>query len=82
MELRRELTRTDSAEKRQRLRELLGGFATEDDPEAVRQERAIAVLMWVNTAESRRLLEGLAQGAPDAMLTQQAKIALRHLEGN
>ena len=72
---------TKAPEKRDRLRTLLEGIAITPSPERVRQERAVAVLMGANTAESRRLLEQLAQGAPDALLTLQAKVALRRLEG-
>jgi WD40 repeat protein len=48
-------------------------------PQRLQQERAVLVLQWLRTAEARRLLEALAQGAPEAWLTQQAKSACRRL---
>jgi RNA polymerase sigma factor (sigma-70 family) len=44
-----------------------------------RQQRALAVLETLDTAEARQLLDQLAQGAPEAWLTQQTRaIQQRH----
>jgi hypothetical protein len=48
-------------------------------PEQQRAARALAVLERVGDAESRKLLEELAGGAPEAPLTAQAKAALDRL---
>jgi hypothetical protein len=45
----------------------------------VRAQRAIAMLEKIGTPEARKALESLANGAPEAMPTQQAKAALDRL---
>ena len=45
-----------------------------------RDSRAILVLEHIGTAEARRLLRELADGAPDAWRTQEAQAALRRLD--
>jgi DNA-binding LacI/PurR family transcriptional regulator len=75
-ELRRELAKAASAEKRHRLQLLLDGMATGFSAENSRLARAIVVLKWANTPEARRLLEDLARGVPEAWLTREAKSAL------
>jgi WD40 repeat protein len=44
-------------------------------PQRLQQERALLVLQWIGTPEAKRLLEALAQGAPETWLTEQAKAA-------
>ncbi len=78
-ELRRELTQAPSAEKRHRLQALLDGLTAGLSSESVRQVRAVVVLKWANTQEARQLLGELAQGAPEARLTQEAKASLELL---
>jgi WD40 repeat protein len=48
-------------------------------PERLRTGRAIQVLENVGTAKAQQILQMLAKGAPDAMLTQEAKVALQRL---
>jgi hypothetical protein len=48
-------------------------------PETLRAVRAVAVLEDIATPEARNVLERLAQGAPEARLTQEAKASLRRL---
>jgi RNA polymerase sigma factor (sigma-70 family) len=79
-ELRRELGRATSAEKRHRLQMLVDGLTPSDSPDEVRRARAVVVLKWVKTPAARQLLGVLAGGAPDARLTQDAKAALRFLD--
>jgi WD40 repeat protein len=43
--------------------------------------RAIAILEWMGTPEARALLRVLAEGAPDARLTVEARAALKRLAG-
>jgi hypothetical protein len=45
-----------------------------------RQSRALEVLEHIGNPESRRVLLALAQGAPHARLTKEAKAALDRLE--
>jgi hypothetical protein len=45
----------------------------------VRELRAVGVLMKIKSPEARQVLEALAQGDPEAMLTQEAKVALNRL---
>jgi RNA polymerase sigma factor (sigma-70 family) len=79
-DLRRELTKNPSAEKSRRLQTLLEGLASGPSSEDTQRMRAIIVLKWANTPEARTLLSELAQGAPAARLTTEAKAALGQLE--
>jgi WD40 repeat protein len=49
------------------------------DPEMLRALRALQVLECIGTAEAKRHLEALANGAAAARLTREAKAALRRL---
>jgi WD40 repeat protein len=49
-------------------------------PEAMRASRALEVLERIGTPEARQVLEALAQGTPEALLTREAKAALRRLD--
>jgi hypothetical protein len=73
--LRQALREGPSLEARRRLQRLLDALAV-DSPERWRCARAVEVLEWLDTNESRRLLEELADGAADAQLTREAKAAL------
>src|SRR5262249_54566466 len=65
---------TSSAEVRRRAEALLERLkAGPTSPDALRGPRAVEVLGLVNNAEARKLLEALAQGAPAAPLTAEAK---------
>jgi WD40 repeat protein len=74
-QLRKALEEERDPEARRRLDDLIGRLA-EDERQAV---RAVEVLEWVGTPDARRLLAGLAAGAPDARLTREAKAALARL---
>ncbi len=50
-------------------------------PKRLRQIRAIEALEHMGTPESRRLLETLATGAPEALLTKEAKASVERLRG-
>jgi RNA polymerase sigma factor (sigma-70 family) len=65
-----------SLEKRQRVLRLLEAL---DHPsaEALRQSRAVEVLLHGATPEARELLRTLAEGGPEHRLSRQAKISLR-----
>jgi WD40 repeat protein len=78
--LRRALEADPSAEKKRRVEQLLETLiAKGPSPEWLRTTRALEVLEIVATPEAGRVLEELAKGAPDARLTQEAKIALERL---
>jgi WD40 repeat protein len=71
-----------SLELRQRLEELLYQVAEQRSRptgERLRRLRAIGVLEQIGTAEARKLLEQLSQGAAGASLTREAKASLLRL---
>jgi hypothetical protein len=79
-QLEKVLTGNPTLEMRHRVEVLLHKLNKPTlSPQRLQQERALLVLQWVRTAEAKRLLEALAQGAPEAWLTQQAKAACRRL---
>jgi WD40 repeat protein len=51
-------------------------------PEALRQLLAVEVLEHIGNDEARRMLHKLAEGAPKALLTREAKAALERLSGH
>jgi hypothetical protein len=78
--LRRALENSASTEARRRIEQLLAkldGYGTSGEP--LRQARAIEVLEHAATPEARRLLQKLAEGAPGAWLTREAKAARERL---
>lgn len=75
--LRRALERNPSPEVRRCVEGLLEATRFARSPETVRGLRAIQVLEWIGTKETRQLLEALAEGAAAARETQEAKAALR-----
>jgi hypothetical protein len=76
--LRKVLQGKPSLELRMRVMQLLGEA---DRPfpngERLRQTRSLELLERMGTPEARRLLEEIADGAPDAWLTLEAQAALR-----
>jgi hypothetical protein len=65
-------------EIRRRVQQLLNQ-SRDWTPERLREHRAIQALEHIGTPAGRQLLETLAQGAPEARLTDEAKAALRRL---
>jgi hypothetical protein len=70
--LRKALAGRPSLEQRKRIERLLERL----EREQVTLGRAIEALEYASTAESRRLLESLAEGESGAWLTREAKAAL------
>jgi hypothetical protein len=81
-ELRKALAETKSEEVRSRIEPLLKPLDEwiVKDPETLRTLRAIWVLERIGTPQAQALLETLAQGAPPARVTQDAKAALARLK--
>jgi hypothetical protein len=78
--LRQALKRPVTPEQGRRLKELLETItAPVPSGERLRAIRALEVLELAGTAVARRVLESLAQGAPEARLTQGARAALQRL---
>jgi RNA polymerase sigma factor (sigma-70 family) len=50
-------------------------------PARLRELRAVRVLEYADTAESRKMLKTLAEGVPGTMLTEEAEAALARLAG-
>ena len=78
--LRRALESKPPLELRRRTEVLLKAL---DEPAAVGKrlyaQRTVAVLEYAGGTEARQLLERLAAGAPQARLTQRARVALARL---
>ena len=49
-------------------------------PERLRIQRAVMVLEQIGTPEARQLLEKLSKGAEGALLTEEARAALKRLK--
>src|SRR5262249_36237914 len=76
--LRKPLQGAPSAESRRRIDELLSTMApwVVEDPEALRRVRAVRALRQTAGPEARQILEKLAEGAPAARETKEARAAL------
>ena len=53
--------------------------AAPEPPEAGHQQRALRALEQMGSLDARHLLQRLAQGAPEARLTLEAKASLERL---
>jgi WD40 repeat protein len=79
--LRNALSKRPSLEPRRRIERLLARLEGDrSSPKRLRTLRAVSVLERLGTHEARELLGRLAAGAPDALLTRQAKEALSRLD--
>jgi RNA polymerase sigma factor (sigma-70 family) len=78
--LRKALAGDPSLEVRQRVERLLDRL-TGQVPQAgrLRELRAVELLELVGSSEARQLLQALAEGAPEARLTREARSAARRL---
>jgi hypothetical protein len=81
-ELQKALAMAPSAEVRNRVEPLLKALEgwVVKDPETLRRIRAVWVLERIGTPEARALLEKVAEGAPAARPTQDARAALMRLK--
>lgn len=77
--LRQKLMGVPPLESQRRIEQLLAKIDPEQAGEVFRLSRAVAVLEQVNTPAARQLLQALAQGAPQARLTQEAQGTLKRL---
>ncbi len=78
--LRQMLAKNTSLELRRRVEALLDKFrGPVTGPERQRALRAVAVLEDMAAPDARKLLATLAQGAPEARLTREARAALERL---
>jgi WD40 repeat protein len=81
-DLRAALQKTTSAEQRERLEGLLNklNYAVAPDGEVLRGLRAVWLLERLGTAEAKKLLERLADGASGSRVTLEAKAAVERLK--
>jgi RNA polymerase sigma factor (sigma-70 family) len=77
--LRRALGAKPSAEVRRQVEQLVEKSPLIASAERLRQFRALEVLEAAGTPEARRLLERLTEGAPEALLTREARVSLDRL---
>lgn len=77
--LRRRLTERPSAEVRRQIEQLLAELHRPISLDRLRTLRAIQVLEQIGNRDAQQLLRRLAQGAPEAMETLQARAALQRL---
>jgi WD40 repeat protein len=68
-----------SAEQRRRIEAILDALNGAPSGEALRHLRAVEVLELIGTDEARRVVETLANGAPEARLTREAQVTLQRL---
>ena len=79
--LRRTLDNKPTLEVRRRVQALLERLrGPVKGPELLQALRAVAVLEDIGTPKARRLLQELANGAPEARLTREARASLRRLQ--
>jgi Tol biopolymer transport system component len=78
-ELRKALERKPSPEARSRIDHLLGKLDELKNPVQLRALRAIEVLENIGTSEAKRVLQRLAEGAPEAQQTREARASLERL---
>jgi RNA polymerase sigma factor (sigma-70 family) len=78
--LRKALAGDPSLEVRQRVERLLDNLSGQV-PQAgqLRELRAVELLELTGSSEARQLLQALAEGAPEARLTREARSAIRRL---
>jgi dipeptidyl aminopeptidase/acylaminoacyl peptidase len=75
--LRERLANSGSPEVRRRAEQLLQQFRMPlREGESLRMLRVLEVLEHIGTPKARQIIKGLAQGAPEAYLTREAKAAL------
>ena len=77
--LRTALAGNSSLEVRRRVEMILEQLEPSKSLARLRALRAVAVLEHISTPEAREVLEKLANGAPEARLTQEAKASLGRL---
>ena len=79
--LRKVLAGNPSLELRRRVEPIVKKLDSwqASSPAMQREWRAVEVLELLGTPEARKLLQKLAQGLPDARLTQEAKASLERL---
>ncbi len=79
--LQKALTGKLTAEQEKRVRELLGELDSRKPPRGddLRGIRALAILEFIKTEESRKLIASLATGLESARLTREAKETLERL---
>jgi WD40 repeat protein len=77
--LRAASTDNSSLETRRRVRQLVERLVR-SSPDHLREVRSVQVLEYLGTPAARRVLRAVASGAPDAVLTCEAKAALGRLE--
>jgi hypothetical protein len=77
--LRRARAAGPGDESRRRIDQILAGRGAITDPELLRAIRGVEVLERIGTPEARHLLKALAEGAPEARLTREARASLERL---
>ena len=79
MALRHALRIHPSPEVRRRVDQLLEKLDLAKSPQRLQGLRTVEVLEHIGTPEAQAVLKSLAQGAPEARLTQEAKAGLDRL---
>ncbi len=77
--LRKTLEGKPSLEARRRIQAILEGLNRPPSGEPVRQLRAVEILERIGTLPAQVILQSLAEGAPQAILTREAKATLERL---
>jgi RNA polymerase sigma factor (sigma-70 family) len=80
--LRDQLDRRPSLEMRSRVEQLLSKLQPASNPELLRQLRAVQALEYAGTPAAQHLLESLADGPAQSLLSREAGAAVRRLTAN
>lgn len=78
--LRSSIALNPSEDFRKRVKELLASLDVCKSSERLRSIRAVEALETIHTSEAVDVLQHLAVGAPDALLTKEAKASLKRLK--
>jgi ribosomal protein L7/L12 len=79
-QLEEALETSTSPEARRRLEHVINVLNEKARRERVRAIRSVEILEGIGNKDAKEILQALSKGAEDAVLTQEARLALEHLK--